>query len=329
MRQAKLRTTQAAAPVRKRSRWLAVAHANSGVLFVLPAVLLFLVFGLYPVIYSFVLSFFRWNGFSGFSILPFACVAPTCSFVGFDNFKEFLFANPITAGMFRQAIWRDMFLLTTVTGGTIVLALPIALALNQGVRGQSLFRMLIMLPMVTAGIAVYYVWTFIYQPDGLLNSVLQMVGLGAIGAKQGWLGTSSLALPSVAVVLIWSSVPAAVIFYLAGLQTINAELYEAARLDGANSWHLLLHITWPLLLPITIIIVISTLNAIIQSSYQTIYLMTNGGPAGSTTTTGLMVFNYGFGDQRDLGVASAMAWMLFLALAVITMVNLRVFRSRT
>ena len=328
MGQAKLQTTQASQASRQRSAWQKRLVANRGVLFVAPAIILFLIFGLYPVIYSIVLSFFRWNGFSGFSLVPFSCVTPTCKFIGLDNFKEFLFSNPITTQMFRQAVLRDVFLLLVVTVGTIVLALPLALALNRSVRGQSFFRTLLMLPMVTAGVAVYYVWSFIYQPDGLLNAALRTVGLGVLQAQQGWLGTSALALPAVAVVLIWSSVPGGVIFYLAGLQTISSELYEAARLDGANNWQLLVSITWPLLLPITVIIVISTLNSILQGSYQTIYLMTNGGPAGNTTTTGLLVFNYGFGDQRDLGVASAMAWLLFIAVFVIALLNLRIFRSR-
>ncbi len=301
---------------------------NSGVLFVLPAVIIFLIFGLYTVIYSVVLSFFRWNGFGNFSVIPFVCAPPSCQFAGLDNFAQFLYAEPTLSSFFWQALEHNGIMAVFVTAGTILIALPLSIALNRARRGQSFYRTAIMLPMVTSGIAVYYVWTFIFQPDGLLNSVLGSIGLGFLQAKQGWLGQANLALPSLMVVMIWGAVPMATILYLAGLQTIDREMYEAATIDGANAWHLMWDITWPLLNPVTVIIVINSINAVLQG-YEMVYLMTYGGPAAHTEVVGLQIFKYGFGDQRQLGMASAMSWILFLLVFVVALINLRFFRERT
>ena len=184
-----------------------------------------------------------------------------------------------------------------------------------------------MLPMVTSGIAVFYVWTFIYQPDGLLNGVLETVGLGVLQAERGWLGQPDRALGALIVVMIWGAVPSAVILYLAGLQTIDHELYEAAVLDGASAWQTLWRITWPLLNRVTVIVVITSINAALQG-YEMVYLMTNGGPANHTDVVGLQIFNYAFGDQRRIGMSAAMSWLLFVAVFGIALVNVRVFRPR-
>jgi ABC-type sugar transport system permease subunit len=215
-----------------------------------------------------------------------------------------------------------------VTLGTIVVALPLAIALNRAARGQSVYRIVIMLPMVTAGIAIYYVWSFIYEPDGLLNNVLGTLGLNFLQAKQGWLGQPDRALLSLIIVMIWGAVPIATILYLAGLQTIDRELYEAAKMDGASAWRLLRNITWPLLYPVTVVIVITSINSVLQG-YEMVYLMTYGGPAAHTEVVGLQIFKYGFGDQRQLGMASAMSWVLFALVFVVALLNLRIFRSQT
>jgi ABC-type sugar transport system permease subunit len=327
--QMKSKSVYGSAPlgVKPRKTVWQILRDNSGFLFILPAMLIFLVFGLYTVIYSFALSFFRWNGFGVFSILPLACEEPACAFVGLRNFQEFLYANPTQSQFFWKAFENNIIIAVFVTVGTILIALPLAMALNRAVRGQSLYRTLMLLPMVTAGIAVYYAWSFIYQPIGVLNSILETLGLGALQAKQGWLGQPNTALLSLMIVMIWGAVPSAMILYLAGLQTIERELYEAAIIDGASAWHLLWRITWPLLRPITVIIVITSLNRALQE-YEMVYLMTNGSPAGHTEVVGLQIFNYGFGDQRQLGMASAMSWMLFALAFIVALINMRFFRSK-
>jgi multiple sugar transport system permease protein len=302
--------------------------ANSGFLFIAPAVIIFLIFGLYTVIYSVVLSFFRWNGFGKFNLLPFECQAPACKFVGLQNFMDFLYREPTFSKFFWWATQHNLAIAIFVTIFTILIALPLAMSLNRAARGQSIYRTLMLLPMITSGIAVYYVWMYIYEPDGLLNTALKSTGLGFLQATQGWLGQANVALGSLIVVLIWSAVPSAMILYLSGLQTINQELYEAAIMDGANGWQMLWNITWPLLYPITVIIVIMSINAAFQG-YEMVYLMTYGGPAAHTEVVGLQIFKYGFGDQRALGMASSMSWVLFLFVFAVAMFNLRILRSRT
>ena len=301
---------------------------NVGFFFILPALLLFMIFGLYTVLFAIFLSFFRWNGFGDFSIFPPRCELPECAFVGFENFQDFLYDNPVQSQFFWRALQNNIIMAIAVTVGTILIALPIALALNRAIRGQAIYRTLMLLPMVTAGIAVFYVWSFIYEPDGSLNSILEMVGLGMLRARQGWLGQPNTALGALIVVMIWGSVPFAMILYLAGLQTIERELFEAAAIDGANGLQVVWNIVWPLLRPITVIIVITNFNSVIQG-YEQVYLMTNGGPAGYTEVVGLQIFNYGFGDQRQLGMASAMSGTLFVLAFLVAIANLRFFRSQT
>jgi len=313
---------------RRRSSLLRALKANSGFLFVLPALIIFVVFGLYTVIYSIVLSFFRWNGFGKFSILPLACEPPACQFAGLDNFAYFLYKEPTMSRFFWQALQHNIIMAIFVTAGTVLVALPLAISLNRAARGQSMYRLLIMLPMVTAGIAVYYVWMFIYEPDGLLNSALGAAGLNFLQAKQGWLGQADRALISLMIVMIWAAVPIATILYLAGLQTIEKELYEAAVIDGASVWQQLWRITWPLLLPVTVVVIITSINSVLQG-YEMVYLMTYGGPAAHTEVVGLQIFKYGFGDQRQLGMASAMSWALFVLVFAVALVNLRLLRTRT
>jgi multiple sugar transport system permease protein len=326
MAQAKLSTVDNLSG-RRRKSLRAIVRANSGFLFVAPAMLIFLVFGFYTVIYSGFLSFFRWNGFGKFSLLPYDCGPPSCQFVGLDNFTEFLYMSPTESHYFWLSLQNNVVIAVVVTLGTIIIALPLATALSRALKFQGILRTLIMLPTVTAGIAIYYVWSFIFQSDGLLNNLLDTFGLGFLQAKQGWLSQSDRALPALMVVMIWSAVPLATILYMAGIQTINRELYESGILDGANAFQLLRHITWPLLYPITVIIMITSINSAFQG-YEMVYLMTGGGPAGHTEVVGLQVFEYGFGKSQQLGLASAMSWLLFLVVFVIALINLRFFRAK-
>jgi ABC-type sugar transport system permease subunit len=306
-------------------RWL---KNNSGFLFVSPAVLIFLIFGLYTVIYSFVLSFFRWKGFTTFSIIPPVCEAPGCVFWGLRNYQDFLYRDPGVSKLFWLAMAHNAHITVVVPAATILISLVLAISLNRAGRLTPYFRTLMMLPMVTAGIAIYFAWSSIYLSTGPLNAMLQAVGLGFLAAEHGWLGSADTALPALMVVMIWLAVPWATILYLAGLQTIDQELYEAATIDGANGWHMFWHITWPLLHPITLIILIIGINAALQG-FDMPLLMTKGGPANHTQVVGLRVFNFGFGDDLQLGMASAMSWVLFLLAFILSLVNLRLFNSGT
>jgi multiple sugar transport system permease protein len=299
---------------------------NRGFLFISPAVIIFLVFGLYTIIYSFALSFFRWRGFTRFSIFPPVCEAPGCLFWGLKNYQDFLYRDPGVAKLFWQAMQNNAIIAIVVPAGTVLIGLLVAIALNRAVRGQAIFRTVMMLPMVTSGIAIYYAWTSIYLSNGPLNAILSTLGLDFLVARHGWLGGANTALPALMVVMIWSTVPSAIILYLAGLQTISQDLYEVATIDGANAWQMLWHITWPLLRPITVIILILGINSALQG-FEMPLLMTKGGPANHTQVVGLRIFNFGFGNDLQLGIASAMGWGLFLLVFLISLINLRLFRS--
>ncbi len=301
---------------------------NRGFLFVFPAVLIFVVFGLYTVVYSLALSFFRWNGLSKFSLFPPACESPGCAFWGLRNYQDFLYRDMGVSKLFWLAMKNNALIAIFVPAATILIGLLVAIALNRTVRGTSIFRTFMMLPMVTAGIAVYFTWSSIFLSDGPLNAILNTIGLGFLAAKHGWLGGANTALPALMIVMVWGTAPSAIILYLAGLQTIDQELYEAAIMDGANGWHMLWSITWPLLRPVTVIILILAINSAMQG-FEMPLLMTKGGPANHTQVVGLRIFSFGFGNDLQLGIASAMGWGLFLLVFLFSLVNLRLFRPNT
>jgi ABC-type sugar transport system permease subunit len=182
--------------------------------------------------------------------------------------------------------------------------------------------------MVTAGIAVYYVWSLIYQPEGLLNTALRGLGLGALTTPDGWLANINTALPALIIVGIWAGVPLAMLLYLAGLQTIPNELIEAAIVDGANSWQRLRRIIWPLLRPVTVIIIITSLSAALQG-YEMPLLMTDGGPTDHTMVVGLLVWKKAFGGWGSpaMGAASAYGWVLFILGLGLSVFSLRSMRA--
>jgi ABC-type sugar transport system permease subunit len=285
------------------------------------------VFGLYTVVFSLVLSFFRWNSLSKFSLIPPTCEAPGCVYWGLKNYRDFLFQDPGVSKLFWLAMKNNAIIILVVPAVTILLGLIVAIALNRARHGAPLFRTFMMLPMVTAGVAIYFTWSSIYLSDGPLNAILKSVGLGFMAAKHGWLGGATTALPALMAVMIWSAAPSAIILYLAGLQTIDPELYEAALIDGANGWHMLWHITWPLLRPVTVITLILSVSSALQG-FEMPLLMTRGGPANHTQVVGLRIFSFAFGNDNQAGIASAMGWALFIVVFLISVVNMRIFRSK-
>jgi multiple sugar transport system permease protein/raffinose/stachyose/melibiose transport system permease protein len=284
--------------------------------FIAPAVILYAILGVYTVGYGIALSFFRWNGF-----------APRWIWMGLDNFKDFLYANPNVSRVFWEAARNNIVLMVALPVGVILISLPLAIALNNVKRFAALFRSVFFLPLVTSGIAVYYVWRWIYEPSGLLNTLLRGVGLRFLAPENGFLGSINMALPSVIWVMIWSSVPFAIILYLTGLQAIDLALFDAARVDGATRFQILRRILWPLLYPTTGIIVILNLNTALQG-FETVLLMTNGGPTNHTNVLGLMIYTTAF-QQGDLGLASALGWSLFVLSFGIAFINLKIFRQQT
>jgi multiple sugar transport system permease protein len=252
-------------------------------------------------------------------------------FVGLDNFSRLL-------GWHREAgravandpeFWRylgnTLFLMLGIPL-SIAGSLLLALLLNQRLRGITIFRTIYFLPTVSSAVAVCIVWKWIVhqQPNevGLLNSVLMTAG---VSRPPDWLGTMVWAKPAFIIMTLWATVGGYnCVLYLAGLQGIPQELYEAADLDGAGSWARLRHITWPLLSPTTFFVVTMSIIAGLQGSFlfTAAFLMTNGGPAGATTTLMLYIYNYAI-SWHQLGYAAAIACVLFTLVFAFTILNWR------
>ena len=287
-----------------------------GLLFVAPAVILFAVFGVYTVVYGFLLSFARWNG-----------LTPDWQWVGLSNFGDLLGGNRLISPQILQAGGNTLIVMIGVPVLVVVIGLALALLLNSITRLRSFLRTVYFLPFVTSGIAVFYAWRFMFQPDGSINAILKSIGLQALAQPNGFLGSPGTALGSVITVLVWSNVPLAMLLYLTGLQTIPDSVIEAARVDGASGLRTTWSVTLPLLNPITALVIIIELREALQN-FQLFLLMTNGGPVNSTNTLGLQTYTFAFGATSDLGYASALGWLLAILAVVLAVVNLRVLRSR-
>jgi multiple sugar transport system permease protein len=306
------------APGRRR-RGIRSAEAAWGYAFVAPAIVLFAVMGVYTIGYGFSLSFATWNGFT-----------PQWHWVGLQNYADLLWASPRYAPLVRQAALHTAWVMLAVPVLTVVVAFPLAVLLNSVRRLRTVLRSVYFLPQVTSGIAVYFAWVYVLQPDGAINLLLRSLGLGSLSQPQGFLGNPATALPTLIGITVWSSVPVAMLLYLAGLQSVDPALVEAARLDGAGAWRVTRHVVWPLLRPITAIVILLALRDSLQG-FQTFLIMTNGGPGNHTNVLGLQTYRLAFLSQLDptLGLASALGWLLFLAALVLAAVNLRAMRRLT
>jgi ABC-type sugar transport system permease subunit len=212
----------------------------------------------------------------------------------------------------------------------VLISLPLALLLNSVRRLRTLLRSVYFLPYVTSGIAVYFAWQYVLQPDGAINTLLGSVGLGSLQQPQGFLGNPDTALPTLIVITVWSGVPVSMLLYLAGLQAVDPTLIEAAQIDGAGPWRIARSVLWPLLRPITAIIVLLAVRDSLQG-FQTFLIMTNGGPGNHTNVLGLETYRLAFLKllAPTLGLSSALGWLLFLAAVALAAVNVRVLRRVT
>ena len=306
-------TAAAAARRRRRTR-----EALTGYGFVLPAVALFAVMGLYTVGYGLALSFARWNGFT-----------PHWTWVGFGNYLDLLYRDPILGPETRDDAVRTLIVMVAVPALTVLGGFPLAVALYRIRFLRSTFRTVFFLPNVTAGIAVFYAWTYVLEPDGSLNYVLRHLGLGSLAQPQGFLGNPSTALPTLIVVMAWGAIPVAMILYLTGLQAIDPAVIDAARTDGAGELRTMTAVMWPLLRPITAAVILLNMRDALQG-FQIFLIMTNGGPGGHTEVLGLEAYNLAFFDglKPTLGLSSALGWMMFVVALLLAGVNMRMLRSR-
>jgi multiple sugar transport system permease protein len=287
------------------------AESRSGWAFVTPALLLIGVFFAVPVVGAFVLSF---TDFDIYSIGDFG----STRFVGLKNYHD-LVTNPVFWIALRNTLY------FVVVGGPLSVAASLAAALLVNAKLASFkpfFRSAFFAPWVTTLVAVALVWRYIYHPQyGLLNSALHQFGIGPID----WLGNPHWAMPAIILLSVWKNFGYNMLVFLAGLQSIPEELYEAAELDGAGAWRRFRHITLPMLGPTFVFVGVVTMIASFQI-FSEPYVMTQGGPLKSTTTLVLFMYEEGFRWWR-LGYAAAIAMVLFLLTLAGTLLQLR-FRRK-
>ncbi|BBI32761.1 carbohydrate ABC transporter permease [Cohnella abietis] len=294
-------------------------EALSAYVLLAPAVILFLVIGLFTVLFSIWLSFYH---------LGQGSLLSSAKFAGLDNFKDFLIGrDQLLAESFWRALGNNLIICVSMVLLVIPISLVLSVLLQNITRGVRFFRTLFLLPMVTSSVAIYYVWTGIYEPEGSLNKILSAVGLDKLLAVNGWIGELHTALPAVILVIVWGAVPFTMILYFAGLQSIDQHLYESAEIDGANFWRKLLHITWPILKPITVIAIIINLNGAIQI-FDQVWVMTKGGPAGTTEVVSVLIYKEAFLGTGDLGRANAMGWTMFALTFALSLISIRSLREK-
>jgi raffinose/stachyose/melibiose transport system permease protein len=269
------------------------------VLFLLPAVCLYILFVLVPIGQGIYYSGFDWNG-----------LAPLTEFVGLDNYREAL-SDPV----FLASI-RHVFLILVLS---LILQLPFALGLavllNQRIRGRALLRLLFFLPYVLSEVITAVVWRLLLQPNGLLDSTMEAIGLG--GLVQEWLANPDVVLYTVFVAITWKYFGFHMILYLAGLQQIPRELEEAAALDGATKWKTFRHVTLPLLGPTIRISVFLSMIGSLQL-FDLVWVMTGGGPVNASNTMAVYMIDRGF-ERSRFGYGSAVAVLVFSLCFVIAL----------
>ncbi len=271
-----------------------------GYSFVLPNFIGFVVFTLVPVVFSFVLSFCEWDS------------AHPIKFVGLENFMGLLTDDTFAISL-KNTIW---FTVGTVPS-TIVLSLIMALLINQKIKGQVFFRSVFFFPYVASLVAICVVWNMLFSPDmGPVNSLLSALG---VENPPRWSASVDWALPAVIGLTVWKGAGYYMIVYLAALQGINREIYEAATMDGAGFFKTFFSITLPMLMPTTFFV---SMMLIISSFkvFDTIYIMTGGGPGRATNVLVYDIYNTAF-VRFEFGYASAISMVLFVLVLGITLLQ--------
>jgi multiple sugar transport system permease protein len=280
-------------------RWLALV-------LLLPTVLLLAVFIAYPFVIGVKLS------------VTDAKVGVPGSFVGLHNFA--VLAND---SIFRTAVWNTFVYTGVTTVFKLALGLWLALLLNRHFKGKALTRAFVLLPFIIPTVLSTFAWKWMFDPTfSVINWTLFQLGL--IHGRINWLGDPGLAMVSIIIVNVWRGVPFYAISLLAGLQTISPELHEAAAIDGARPWQRFWHVTWPLLLPVTMVVV---LFSIIQTfaDFQLVYVLTGGGPANSTQLFATYAYQIGVGTGL-LSQGAAISLAMFPVLLIVVIVQLLYIR---
>ncbi|MFN8660504.1 MAG: sugar ABC transporter permease [Thermomicrobiales bacterium] len=293
-----------AAPQSRRLRKHTLQRYLVAYLFILPVVLLYVIFVLRPTVETFWLAFYKWNG-----------ISVDREWVGLGNFQRLL-NDPI----FWQALQHSVIWTIIVVAFNLIVGLVAAALLASSIRGRLIFRLGYFLPVVQASIVTAMIWRWIYAPTGVLNTSLEAIGLGFLA--RGWLGDFTVVLPALAIASSWMTFGLSVVILLAGMQGIDPTLYDAARVDGAGPTRMFLDITIPSLRnTITIVILLALVDAF--KVFDIIWATTEGGPIRSTEVLSTYLFKEGF-QQNQYGYGSAIAVALSLIILVSSILNLAI-----
>lgn len=280
-------------------------------MFVAPALAAIGIFFFLPVVAALALSL------TDFDIYALADIE-NLRFVGFDNYLRLL-----ETPLFWQALFNTLYFVVLGVPLSIAASLGAALLINaQAARFRAFFRTAFFAPVVTTLVAVAVIWLYLFHARyGLINYGLSLAGIEPVN----WLGDPDWAMPAIVIFAVWKNFGYNMIIFLAGLQTISEDLYEAARIDGANRWQQFWHVTLPSLAPTMLVVSILTMAGYFQLFAEP-YVMTQGGPAESTVSVLYFMFEQGF-KWWNLGFASSVAFVLFLLMFAVTMLQIRLSRG--
>ncbi|MEH2248270.1 carbohydrate ABC transporter permease [Nostoc sp.] len=290
---------------RSNPRWN-IAEDLAGYMFMMPTILVLGTFVVLPILYAVFLSLQKVQLLGGIEY----------EFIGFRNFTRLAEDERVWIALRNTAEY-----VAIVVPTQTVLALILAVTLNSGIRGKNWWRILYFLPTVTSSAVLTLIFMWIYNTDGLLNDFLAFVGL----PTYNWLGDPAVALKGIMIMNIWSTAPFFMVIYLAALQDIPQTLYEAAELDGANGWQQFIHITLPLLKPVTFFVVTVGVIGTFQLFDQSyIFSGGTGGPNNATLTVVLLIYQAVFRNLQ-MGYAAAIAFLLTAVIIAITLIQRRLF----
>jgi multiple sugar transport system permease protein len=308
---ASARDPRASTGIGRRSEWLA------GYAFIAIPMFLYLVLNIGSILYEVFISVFQWNLRSGAG-----------KFIGTLNYQSAL-SDPI----FHRAIQNSLYYAVIWVPLTMAVGLFLAVLVNQKLRGRTFFRAAFYFPSIASSAAITILWIFLAAPDGFFNAVRAAIGVNPLfhllgfADNQNWIGNADTALNSIIILNAWTTSGTFMLFYLASLQTISGEIYEAAAIDGAGSWQMFWRITFPLLKPghyfVATVAVIGALQLFDQAA---IAGGSDGSPANSLMTMVLYVYNQAF-TKFDFDYAAAVGMILFVLIFTITVVQRRLFGS--
>jgi ABC-type sugar transport system permease subunit len=286
-----------------------VRNIVSGYAFVVPALVVYLFFVVYPFVNSVYYSLTKWDG-----------AQPVKAFVGLANYRSLIFDSLLWEALYHNLIW---IILGTLS--PIVIGLVLGVLLWSGARGMVVFRTIYFLPVVLSEVVIAIIWNWIYHPlFGAANQLLKAVGLGHLA--RGWLGDPTWALPSLIVAAIWAYYGFCFVIIMAGLQNVNLELVEAALVDGANAWQRFIHIIIPELRHVLTMITAFTLIGGFNV-FGIVFVMTQGGPGTATQVIATYTYRKAF-QESDIGYGAALSMMMTILSLVTSYVFIRLRERR-